>query len=168
MHEARLLALVYARGERGIGRPNEYWREVLGDKPPPYPKEWCGAFALWCLHGAGIAKDVLWVSGIGFLSHVEGKKLVWSVPKVTTPEPGDIAYFDKPYQHHALVESLDPAPRFERDGFSHAAWTLRTIDGNQPDVRNRTRSHIPTLHESATFFSIAPWLPPEPSTEPCA
>jgi hypothetical protein len=29
------------------------------------------------------------------------------LPVTHDPKPGDLAYFDKPFQHHALVQSVD-------------------------------------------------------------
>lgn len=158
MHPSRLLALTFARGELGAGRVHVYWKEVLRGAPPPYPPAWCGAFVLWCLRGAEIT-DVSWEVGHGFLSMLdEQKKRVWRLPRVTRPEPGDVAYFDKPFQHHAIVERFEEAPSVEQNGFVHKAWSLVTIDGNQPDVRRRYREHTPSMRPSAVFFSIEPWL----------
>ena len=60
---------------------------------------WCGAFALWALHKAGVARNVFWQVGNGFLSHF---------PTTSNPQPGDIAYFNQ-YQHEAVISSVTSA-----------------------------------------------------------
>lgn len=135
-----------------IGNPStdDIWRGVLkpSDYQPGITKAWCGAFALDCLHGAGVALDVMWIFGKGFLGRL---------PITKDPQPGDIAYYDKPYQHHAIVESVD-------------GGTLHTIDGNQghgfDPLTGKAgttcrRVHRPVSH--GVYYSIAPWLP---KTEP--
>lgn len=118
-----------------------FWRDVL---PPPYaagvsfPPQWCGAFALWCLHQAGIGLDLRWMFGpphYGFL---------WSLTQTDTPEPGDIAYLDKPFQHHAIVVSVE-------------GDTIHTIDGNQGPHAPVMTHEAPRGHWSA-FYSIASLL----------
>jgi hypothetical protein len=86
-----------------------------------------------------------WVTGKGFLfvddaGHSASKPYL---PIVTTPAMGDIAYFDKPYQHYALVEEVD-------------GDTVHLIAGNTPNVgRQKT-----TLSSGkAVFLSVAPLLP---------
>ncbi len=75
-----------------------YWRSVLPASFPErqYPKDWCGAFALWALHQAELALDIDWVIGTGFLN---------KLPITRDPQPGDIAYFDT-NQHHAVVTDV--------------------------------------------------------------
>lgn len=117
----------------------KYWESALG-REVTYESiaslAWCGGFALWCLHEAGLGKDVLWRIGAGFLLQPPHP-----LPRVKVPEPGDIGYLDKPFQHHFVVESVDGALVF-------------SVDGNQPDVRRKTRSFSPGL----VFFSIEPLL----------
>lgn len=105
-------------------------------------KEWCGIFTLWCLHQAGVATDVHWKDGLGYL---EVKRL----PKTRDPKPGDIAYFPAPFQHHAIVEKL------ANDG-------LHTIDGNSLEKKGAFANgvwpkHRPFPH-GAIFYSIEPLL----------
>ena len=126
-----------ARSQLGPQNPDKYWQDtqpaLVG-----YPDKiaWCGGFALWALHQAGIAKDIGWKIGKGFTE-------INHLPRTSNPKPGDIAYFDQPYQHHAIVVS-------NIDG------VLKTIDGNQPGntVAERTR---PTSSATA-FYSIEPFL----------
>jgi hypothetical protein len=101
-----------------------YWRAVL---PPDWTnaqvhlyaktREWCGGFALWALKQAGLARDIFWQDGLGFL----GK-----LPRTLTPSRGDIGYKQTPFQHHLLFD-------YEHDG-----WIM-SVDGNQPDVREQRR-----------------------------
>lgn len=133
-----------------------YCRDVL---PPTWndaqvkqysSKEWCGIFTLWCLHQAGIARDVYWKDGLGYL---EVKRL----PKVREPKPGDIAYFASPFQHHAVVE------RLANDG-------LHTIDGNTLEKKGSFANGVwpkqrPFPH-GAVFYSIEPLLKGVEAAEP--
>lgn len=128
-----------ARAELGPGDVETYWRDAVQDSKWPGGLAWCGIFCLWALHQAGLAKSVKWKLGYGFLE-------VQRLPKTHQPLPGDVAYFDKPFQHHAIVESYEQG-------------VLETIDGNQPDVRARTRSP----NHGAVFYSIQPFLDAEPS-----
>lgn len=132
-----------------------YWESALGYEIHHFEEisklAWCGGFVLYCLHTAGLALDVRWRIGAGFLLQKPHP-----LRPVKVPLPGDIGYLDKPFQHHFVVESVDDA------GMVHS------VDGNQPDVRRKSRSiHTPTL----TFYSIAPFLPvelPSPSQPPPA
>lgn len=146
---AVIRAAIVAAAEAEIGPQQKgshevfgYWREVLPRtwtdaqvKQYAATKHWCGGFALWCLHQAGVAKDVTWRDGLGFCE-------VEHLPRTKSPQPGDIAYTDQPFQHHAIVHSLD-------------GGILVTIDGNQPDCRKRTRP-LPT--SGIHFYSIEPFL----------
>ena len=118
-----------AAGELGPGDPPKYWRScrVPG---PPYPKHWCGGFALWALHEAQVGLDVSWRIGLGFCE-------VERLPRTTRPKPGDVAYKDKPFQHHAVVERVD-------------GDTVTTIDGNQPHCARRVKK----LSAWTCFYSV--------------
>lgn len=76
----------------------------FADAAPQYsavdPPEWCGIFALWCLHQAGLAKNKTWKTGLGFLETNP------PLPKTMQPKPGDIAYFTK-FQHQAVIVGVD-------------------------------------------------------------
>jgi len=118
------------------------WRAVMppGTKPP-YPASWCGAFCLFDLKQAGLAPGVFWHYKTGF---VEPQHL----PRVLVPEPGDVAYYDRPYQHHALVELVD-------------GLHVHTIDGNQPAIE-RYDSHdgkpARLLSQATHYYSIKPLI----------
>ena len=83
-----------AASQEGVIGADRYWREVLPKNwQGPYPRHWCGAFALWCLHEA-LGCDWAWKIGLGFL---------FRLTPTDDPKPGDICYSDKPYQHHAVL-----------------------------------------------------------------
>jgi hypothetical protein len=86
-----------------------------------------------------------WITGKGFL-YVDSSgasTLRPYLPMVKTPAMGDIAYFDKPFQHYALVEEVD-------------GDTVHLIAGNTPNV-GRQKTTISS--GKAVFFSVAPLLP---------
>lgn len=144
MDERRTAIVAAAAGQIGPGNVPEYWKSC--GISPPYPPAWCGAFALWALHKAGVATSVKWIISRGFCE-VQGLK------RTTSPLPGDIAYTDQPWQHHAIVESLQ-------------GGILTTIDGNQPDVRRKVR---PMPKSGMVFYSISKFLEGQgapPITEP--
>ncbi len=139
MTRERVVELAVA--ELGKSDPAPYWREVLGPAwRGPFPKHWCGAFALWCLHQAGLC-DWPWE-----VSEVNAPKghygFLRRLPRTTSPQPGDIGYLDQPFQHHFVVEAA-------------GLHTLTSIDGNQgkPGVQRRHRA----MGKSA-YYSIAPLL----------
>jgi hypothetical protein len=115
--DVRSAVVQIALAEVGMRKdPLVYWREVLptswtSAQVEQFSKNaaWCGGFALWCLRKAGLAADIDWAMGKGFCYRL-----------ATTKDPlaGDIAYFDQPYQHHAVFWE-----RRELD--------VVTIDGNQ-------------------------------------
>lgn len=124
-----------ADSQIGPGNPVLYWEDVCVETLEPN-RDWCGAFVLWCLHRAGLALDVCWATdGSGFVGPSK-------LPTTKNPLPGDIYYQHEPYQHHAIVESLENG-------------ILTTIDGNSPNVSRNTR---PLPKEGIVFYSIDPFL----------
>lgn len=117
-----------------------YWESALGYEIHHFEEiaklAWCGGFALYCLHQAGLAKDVHWRIGRGFLLQPPHP-----LPIVKVPQSGDVGYQGSPFQHHFVVEQVD-------------GQLVHSVDGNQPDVRRKIRTIGPAL----TFFSIAPLL----------
>jgi uncharacterized protein with GYD domain len=83
-----------ALGEVGKARTQVYWLDTFGEYSD---KEWCGVFALWCLHQAGLAKNWKWEIEKGFLYHL---------PTTLNPKPGDIAYILK-NQHEAVITEVN-------------------------------------------------------------
>lgn len=177
MDHVRQEVLSKARGQigpqvKGSTQVVWYWRDVL---PPSWSdaqvklyaktKEWCGGFVLWCLRQAGLGPDTRWIDGLGFLGPAR-------LPRTNTPEPGDVAFFPQPFQHHALVVSLVQVEDLVvktpgKPDVRHARWRLTTIDGNQPDVRERVRDIVPSLRQNdVAFYSIEPLLRAETPTLP--
>jgi len=113
----------------------------------PKGVDWCGIFDLWVYHQNGILTDVNWAfaedinrdgkTDFGFLM-VSPKAL----PMTNSPEPGDIAYFNK-NQHHALVESV-------------RGDEIDLINGNGIGGKV-TRGTVKRFQVTA-FFSVAPYL----------
>jgi hypothetical protein len=136
--EARLRVVACAENELDSTDPRPYWTDALGYIPEPMNRyAWCGVFALYCLRRAGLV-DWKWIVGRGFV-YKDGKQ---RLPIVTKPEPGDVAYFDQPYQHYAIVEAVGS------DG-------VHVIAGNTPNV---SRSVVPAGRD-VVYYSIANLLP---------
>ena len=143
-HRARIIEIASAEiGTQGMGseRVYDYWREVL---PPEWSdaqvrlyaktKHWCGGFALWCLRQAGLAANLSWKDGLGFL---------YKLPQTRTPSRGDVGYLPQPFQHHLLFA-------YEHDGWVHS------VDGNQPGVEQKKRRR-----DGMVFYSIQPLIDAE-------
>lgn len=120
--------------ERAEPDTSKYWSGILKNSNPPYPKHWCGGLALWALKKAGLAKDVNWEIGKGFLYKLKITK---------KPEVGDIAYFQK-NQHHAVVKSIND------DG------TITTYDGN--DIGGSIGMHNRDPKKVTAFYSIKKFI----------
>jgi hypothetical protein len=99
--------------------------------------DWCGVFALWALHQAGLALDRQWIDGKGFI--LTG---VHPLPATKNPQPGDLIYIDQPFQHQGIVERVD-------------GDRVHTIDGN---TRNTVAEHDRARSDITAFFSIEPLL----------
>jgi hypothetical protein len=136
----RIRVVKVAASQLGVQDPDKYWA-LVNPGLVNSGKAWCGGFALWALKQAGLAPDAVWHTnankeGYGFAE-------VYRLPKTKNPLPGDIAYYDQPYQHHAIVTAND-------------GQTVSTIDGNQAgntvDVRTRP------LSSATAYYSIQPWV----------
>jgi hypothetical protein len=144
MHPARTLVVDAAISQLGLRDPLPYWRDVLPDMRPPYPRSWCGAGYLWCLHRAGLALDVSWVIGLGLAGGMSRYRK--SFPQTNEPEPGDLAYFLR-NQHHAVVVAV-----------GHAHVNLVNFNGRGGVVTESTS----LTKDVRAFYSIANLLPSEP------
>lgn len=133
MTRARLVEV--AQSYVGSNDRAGFWVKALGYDPGK-SKAWCGAFYLACLREAGLTDHKWGIDGTG----VQALRL----PRTAHPEPGDLGYQDKPWQHHFLVESV-------------GAETYSSIDGNQgtPGVQRKNRAFKTT---GVVFFSIAKLL----------
>jgi len=129
-HPGRVSVLRYASADVGLALSRESWSAV---NPTLQGKPWCGAWALWKLQQAGLT-DVGWVSGIGFVGPL-------GLRGTLSPQPGDIAYWDQPMQHYAIVESVNP---------------LVTLDGNSTGGVVRRKTHTSQL--APLFYSIGKLL----------
>jgi hypothetical protein len=96
---------------------------------------WCGIFATYCLKtGGALDESAHWRMGQG----------ISSLLKTTQhPQPGDVAYLDQPYQHHAVVV-----------GVSADGNTVDTIDGNSGGDSTITSNSHPKSHWSAFFTAF--------------
>jgi hypothetical protein len=104
---------------RNLGKPNsaEFWVSALGHRTVAQNLAWCGIFDLFCLHEGGLALDVHWAFGLGFLYKLK-------LPLTKTPQLADIGYRDQPFQHHFLVEAVDGPMVHSIDGNSGAHSTV--------------------------------------------
>lgn len=127
-----------ASSEEGCAQAERYWREVLPDNwRGPYPPHWCGAFALWCLRRAGLT-SWNWEVGAGFLYKLRGS--------VTgSPDLGDIAYRNHPYQHHGVVTAVG-------DDY------VITQDGNSGDAPGTCFEQYRAKSWWTTYYSIEPLI----------
>lgn len=143
--DARDRYVAWALSQLGERDPNEYFRICAKDfanKRLEHTKSWCGIFALAGLRVCNFC-DWEWSlrpSEPGF---------VYRLPRVSFPEKGDIAVFQKGADgkdiwHHAIVK------RAPEKGY------VETIDGNvllypKEGVAERKRY----IDSNASFYSIA-------------
>ncbi len=129
----RLRVAQAAQSQLGLRNAAIYWADVLPGYPPAsYPKDWCGGFALWTLHQAGLAKNLIWTIGLGFLSG--------NLPTTQNPQIGDIAYFTT-NEHEAVVVGVDLA-----------AGTVDLINGN--GTGGAVSASTTPISHVAAFYSI--------------
>lgn len=141
-------ASIVAMAAEEIGHPGhprimEYHDSAIGRRVGSKELEWCGLFCLAMLHKAGFALDVHWTIGGGFCEEQH-------LPKTRDPQPGDVAYFAVPFQHHALVEMV-------------RGDDVHTIDGNQVGDavtrRRRDRSKATCYYSIQPLLDAVPELP---------
>ena len=120
-----------------IGESNdtEYWQDTLPGLPESdYPKDWCGGFALWAIHQAGLGKNLNWKIGSGFL--------IPNLSFTAHPQPGDIAYFDH-NQHHAVVTGVH-------------GTSVDTVSGN--GLGGKVSASTIPMASATAYFSLDPLL----------
>lgn len=142
-----------------LGNPTDaqmehYWSSALG-KPTKLGSvnraAWCGIFALASLHEGEVGLDVFWRIGAGFL--LQGPHPLRALKDRSQAQPGDIAYFHTPFQHHAVVEQV-------------TGTLLHTIDGNQ-GAPTPIKRVVRPLSKPTAIYSIEPLLAlPRPSQAP--
>lgn len=137
--DKRAEVLSIAAGELGTKDPSPYWLDTYGSVPE-HAYQWCGVFALWCLRQAGLT-EWKWIAGPGFLLNHGSDNL----RRTLQPEPGDVAYIDAPFRHHALVQ--------RRQGD-----TVYLIQGNCGWPGHVAESTMSIKAKQPAFFSIAQWL----------
>jgi hypothetical protein len=144
----RQLVVDIANGQAHERDAAKYWAEVLPDTwRGPYPKQWCGAFALWCLRvgtGCGLTWDVAMRDHdpSGFLHHLK------RLPANVVPELGDIAYRDVPFRHHAVVVAAGAGA----DSASGVPYVI-CMNGNAGTPPEVAESYD-TPHDWTCFYSI--------------
>lgn len=127
---------------KGSARVREYWARVCPEywteaqtRQAAGKLEWCGIFALWCLHESGVT-DAKWELGKGF---------VWQLKRTAEPEPGDVFVGPGPMWHHGVVERYEIV--------NERPW-LTSVEGNTPDVRRRSRP----APAAFSYYTIDSWL----------
>lgn len=125
-----------ARSQLGSSDAAKFWADA-SPRVNMFGADWCGAFALWALHQAGLALDWEWEPSLGFLMTKKHQ-----LPITKKPEPGDIAYFEH-NQHHAVVAEV-----------TDTDVTLINGNGAGGVVTEVT---VPRMGVTA-FFSIGPLL----------
>jgi len=116
------------------------WRTYQDDAlcyHEPKKLAWCGLYTLWAFHQAELAQDWCWKPGLGYLYRLP------RLQRGQLPEPADVAYFAKPYQHHALVEWVSP------DG-----TTVGLLNGNS--TGGRVARSVRPLTDATAYYSTAP------------
>lgn len=131
MNVYRARVVTVARSQVGATDPTRYWLDVLPNTKPPFPRSWCGAGYLWCLHQAGLALDVNWVIGLGLAGAMSRSRK--SFPVTFDPAPGDMAYFTR-HQHHAVVVGRE-GDQLELVNFNGHGGTVTVTRCELRDVR---------------------------------
>lgn len=127
-----------ARSQVGKKDLNTYFADAAPQFVGQHP-EWCGIFALWCLHQAGLAKEKTWKTGLGFILTKPNP-----MPQTKDPKPGDIAYYEHPYQHQAVVLK------------NNGDGTTENANGNgSGGVVSISR---PKIADATAFYSIATFI----------
>jgi hypothetical protein len=144
----RASVVALARKELGSTDWQPYWAEVCHPNPPKqWHHNWCGAFAMAILKRAGVLNvDACWIAGRGFV-YPQG------LPSTATPQPGDVAYVDQPFQHHMLVTDYDPATNM-----------ITTIGGNEMNPAGgptMVRERGPRRADGMLFYSISKLVGPD-------
>lgn len=138
--ERRDAIVARAASQLGPQNPDKYWDVVCPELMGlPTKIAWCGGFSLWCLRETPDACE--WPGGKPWNWQI-GKGFASRLPQTLKPLPGDIAYIEKPYQHHAIVERVE-------------GGAVHTIDGNQQPGESVARRVRPR-HAFSAFFSIGP------------
>lgn len=138
-----------ATSQLGVTDARAFWKDVLppGTPESSYPKDWCGAFALWCLHQAGLGLDLSWQVGMGFLQNL---------PTTQTPQKGDIAYFTN-NEHHAVVTDVNLGV-LDEVGLINGNGTAGAVSSSISGNAEAYYSIQPLIDQAAQNASPVPWL----------
>lgn len=103
--------------------PRMYWDKaapgVVLSAAEIAQKSWCGGFCLCAVKEAGFGARTRWdFFGKGFGS---------AIFVTSSPEPGDIAYFDQPNQHYALIEAVSDDMLWLINGNSRGKGIARNV-----------------------------------------
>lgn len=107
-------------------------------------KSWCGGYALCSVKSAGFGFKTRW--------DFNGRGMGSSIYPTTDPEPADIAYFDKPNQHYAVIEAV-------------SADMLWLVNGNSTG-KGVARSAVQRSKVSACYSIARMLADPVPSATP--
>jgi hypothetical protein len=107
-----------------------------------HDKAWCGGYALRCLRRV-LGINWTWKNGIGFAEP-------HGMPRVTLPEPGDIAYFAK-NSHYAIVADV-------------GSGNVQLVNGNGltaplEGVTETSRPLLAAAGGPSTYYSIRNLVP---------
>lgn len=139
-YREQILAEALRRSQMHDPDVADMWRSI-GVPGPPFPKHWCGAFALATIRAVLPSCTLEWVIGRGFA--------LGNLPTTTEPKPGDVAIYQRNW-HHALVRRVD-------------GRNVSTIDGNQGPGGATVGDSIFALRERRLpdaygYYSIEPLL----------
>lgn len=143
--DPRQLVLWYAFSQLHSSDPLPYWLDAFGQAPDSLTRAWCGVFGLWCLRQAGLT-TWLWrlpskaAPAGGFCSRLR---------MTEDPLPADVVYFDRPYQHHALLV------KSEGD-------LLYLVQGNYGSPGRVASSVVSRSQKHPAFYSIQQLLKSSP------
>lgn len=135
---------------RDSAQVREYTRTVMPSLPEAEVSRlsrdgsyhWCGVFALFCLHMAGVTCRP-WVIGEGFVRRI--RKRDGKIAYTADPQPGDIAVQTHAPYHHEVV--------IRKHYVSGKPW-LESVGGNVPDVRRFDRP----MPGAICFYDITPLI----------
>lgn len=134
---------------RDSARAREYTRTVVTSDEYEIHRlskdsdhHWCGVFALFCLHRAGVTRRP-WAIGSGFVRGI--RKRDGKIAYTADPQPGDIAVQTHAPYHHEIVV---------RKHYVNGKPWLESVGGNVPDVRRFDRP----MPGAICFYDITPLI----------
>ncbi len=104
-----------------LAAPGVWPDSVIEFKREGFPS-WCGIFSVYAIKTAGI--------DVGNWQMGRGVSAFNSLEVTSHPEPGDIGYIDKPYQHHCIVTEVNGDTVKSIDG--NSGWYSEVIEKTRP------------------------------------